>query len=411
MSEDRVDPSIVTPVGTPGFFATLFAPIGRALGGATVQGFGARLAARYLRKPFRVGSRLVAVSHADVVAVLERDLDFGIAAVNARKIEEVNGGPFILGMDRSAALERERRALYTGLADVDMKRLQAGVEAEIAQRLDSLAPGDTIDVVGAYARPTAAHTAQRLFGITGSDDATFMEVTRSIFGHTFLNLSDDAVIRDRGIAAGRLMQAWLAEEIARRRGAAESGDDLMGTLMRRGELDDVAVRRTLGGMLVGSVDTTATCVAKIVSVLRREPDLPHRMRRDRDDLDRLYNWCLEALRIWSHNPLVLREATTDTTLGGTDVKAGERIFAFTLAAMYDPSVFDEPRRLRPDRDRSAYLHFGGGLHPCAGRAVNRYQIPLLVRGLIDRDVGSIGRITWAGGFPHRLPARLGRRAG
>jgi cytochrome P450 len=410
MSDNRVDPSIVTPVGTPGFFATLLSPITRALAGPGVQGFGARLAARYLRKPFRLGDRVFAVTHADVRSVLERDLDFGIAAVNAKKIEEVNGGPFILGMDRSAALERERRALYTALAAVDMDRLKAGVEAEVESRLAPVEPGGALDVVGGYARPTAAHTAQRLFGISGPDDSTFMEATRSIFGHTFLNLSDDPAIRDRGIAAGRLMQGWLAEEIARRRGAAETGDDLMGALMQQGELDDAGIRRTLGGMLVGSVDTTATCVAKIVAVLRREPDLQHRMRRDRDDLGGLYNWCLEALRVWSHNPLVLRQATADTALGDLAIKAGERVFALTLPAMYDPEVFDEPRRLRGDRDRSAYLHFGGGLHPCSGGAVNRFQIPLLVRGLVDRGISGIGRVEWAGGFPHRLVVTLGRGA-
>jgi cytochrome P450 len=410
MSDNRVDPSIVTPVGTPGFFATLFSPITRALAGPGVQGFGARLAARYLRKPFKLGGRVFAVTHADVRSVLERDLDFGIAAVNAKKIEEVNGGPFILGMDRSAALERERRALYTALAAVDMGRLRAEVETEVESRLGDVPAGGTLDIVGRYARPTAAHTAQRLFGIKGPDDSTFMEATRSIFGHTFLNLSDDAAIRDRGIAAGRMMQGWLAEEIARRRGAADFGEDLMGRLMQDGELDDAGIRRTLGGMLVGSVDTTATCVAKIVAVMRLEPNLQHKMRRDRDDLGRLYHWCLEALRVWSHNPLVLRQATSDTTLGGTSIRAGERIFAFTLAAMYDPGVFVDPRRLSADRDRSAYLHFGGGLHPCSGRVVNRFQIPLLVRGLVDRGISGIGRVQWAGGFPHRLLVKVGRDA-
>lgn len=403
MSENRVDPSIVTPVRSPGL-------IGGLLAGPALQGFGARLAARFLRKPFRLGDRVFAVTHADVRSVLERDLDFGIAAVNAKKIEEVNGGPFILGMDRSATLERERRALYTALAAVDMDRLKAEVEAEVESRLGQVEAGGALDVVGAYARPTAAHTAQRLFGVTGPDDSTFMEATRSIFGHTFLNLSDDAAIRGRGIAAGRMMQGWLAEEIARRRAVAEFGDDLMGRLMQQGELDDVGVRRTLGGMLVGSVDTTATCVAKIVAVMRREPGLQHEMRRDRDDLSRLYNWCLEALRVWSHNPLVLRQATADTALGDLPIKAGERVFALTLPAMYDPEVFHEPRRLRGDRDRSAYLHFGGGLHPCSGRAVNRFQMPLLVRGLVDRGISGIGRVEWAGGFPHRLVVRLGREA-
>ena len=404
MSDEQNDSSIVTPVGGPGFIAGLF-------GGPAFQGFAARFAARYLRKPFRLGSRVIAVSHADVSDVLTRDLAFGIAAVNAGKIGEVNGGPFILGMDRSAVLERERRALYAALAEVDMGRLQQQVEADIADRLGTVEPGRRIDAVGSYARPIAARTAQRLFGISGPDLKTFMDVSRAIFGHTFLNLSDDPKIRDRGVKAGGMMQGWLADEIAKRRGAAEFGDDLMGAMMRQGVLDDDGVRRTLGGMLVGSVDTTATCVAKILTVIRRRPELKTGMRAELDDLGRQYGWCLEALRVWPHNPIVLRQAVSDTKLGEADIKTGDRIFAFTHAAMQDPMVFVDPDRLRPDRDRSDYLHFGGGLHPCAGRAVNRFQIPQLVRGLLERGLGNIGGIKWAGGFPHRLEVTLGRDAG
>ena len=404
MSDDQIDTSIVTPVKSPGFLAGL-------LGSPAVLGLAGRLGARFIGKPVRLGQRVVAARHADVRELLERDLDFGIAAVNAGKIEEVNGGPFILGMDRSATLERERRALYAGLAAVDLAALRREAEAGIDQRLEAVEPGRAIDAVGDYARPIAARTAQLLFGIRGPDDRTFMEVVRSIFGHTFLNLGDDAEAQARGIKAGRLMQEWLAAEIVHRRGAADFGEDLMGALMRQGELDDDGVRRTLGGMLVGSVDTTATCVAKILTVMRRRPELLHDMRRDAGDVDRLYGWCLEALRVWPHNPIVMREATGDTSLGGVAIKAGQRVIAFTQAAMLDASVFAEPQRLRPDRDRSAYLHFGGGLHPCAGRPVNRFQIPLLLAGLLRRGLGGIGRIEWAGGFPHRLDVTLGGKAG
>ena len=400
MSGNQNDTSILTPVKSPGFFSEL-------IGGPAVLGLGARLGARLIRKPVRLFGRVVAASHADVRETLQRDLDFGIAAVNARKIDEVNGGQFILGMDRSAALEMERRALYAALGEVDMARLRRAVEADIDDRLGSVPAGATIDAVGGYARPIAARTAQRLFGVTGPDDVTFMEVARSIFGHCFLNLSDDDAIRQRAIRAGRMMQEWLAAEIARRRGAAEFGDDLMGAMMRRGELDDEGIRRSLGGMLVGSVDTTATCVAKILTVMGRRPQLQYQVRRDLGDLDRLYGWCQEALRVWPHNPIVLREATADTHLNGLDVKAGNRMFVFTMAAMQDPSVFPEPSRLRPDRDRAAYLHFGGGLHPCSGRPVNRFQISLLVGGLIRRTMSRIGKIKWAGGFPNQLQVTLG----
>jgi len=404
MGGDDVDSAIVTPVKPPGFLA-------RFLGGPAVLGFAGRFGASLARrsaKPLKLGTRVFALSHAHVSEVLSRDLDFGLAAVNAVKITEVNEGPFILGMDRSCVLERERRALYDALAAVDLDELKRGLATEIEERLAAIPAGGEIDVVGGYARPAAAHTAQRLFGITGPNDRMFMEVTRSVFGHTFLNQTDDPAVRERAIKAGHYMSTWFRDEIARRRADGKLGDDMMGKLLEQGIVDDDGARRTLGGMLVGSVDTTASCVAKIVWLAGRDQQLASGIRRDLDDLDRLHGWCNEALRRWPHNPLVLRRAMVDTKLGDQEVKAGDGVFAVTLAAMYDAGVFPDPDRMRPDRDGAAYLHLGAGLHPCSGRPVNRFQIPMLVAALVRRDLVRVGRIGWAGSFPNKLPAVLGR---
>jgi cytochrome P450 len=403
MDRGEVDPEILTPVRSAGFLSNLLA-------GPGIFDFLARIGARLARRRrvLRLGTTVIAARHEDVAGLLCRDLEFAIAPMNAQKIGEVNEGPFVLGMDRSAELERERKALYAALAAVDLHALREGVGADIAERLGAVAPGGTIDAVGGYARPVAAATARRLFGVAGPDPATFMEAVRSVFAHTFLNLGDDARVRARGIAAGRLMSGWIRDEIARRRDTGDLGEDMMGMLLRQAMLDDDGVRRTIGGMLVGSIDTTATCVARIIKVTAGDADLRHAMGRDRDDLARMEGWCNEALRRWPHNPFVLRRAVCDTELGGRKVKAGDRVLAWTQAAMLDASAFPDPRRLSPDRDPSAYLHLGGGLHPCAGRPVNRFQIPLLVRGLIARDPIRVGRIGWAGPFPHRMDVTLGQ---
>jgi cytochrome P450 len=233
-----------------------------------------------------------------------------------------------------------------------------------------------------------------------------VEASRSIFAHTFLNIANDSAIRTRAIKAGEYMQTWLATEIANRRDSGQFGDDMMGAMLSQGLLDDEGVRRTLGGMFVGSIDTTATCVAKIVTLAGRDRRLARAMRDDSHDLGRLYGWCNEALRRWPHNPIVLRTAVADATLGGRAVKAGDGVIAWTQAAMQDASAFDDPRRLRPDRDPGLYLHLGGGVHPCSGRPVNAFQIPLLVRGLLRRGMGRVGKIGWAGPFPHRLMVKL-----
>ena len=404
MGAGELDRSIVTPAGSPGLLGRLFA-------GPTLPALAARLGAMLARrrnKPFRLGKRVIAARHDHVRELLARDMDFGIAAVNDAKIREVNDGPFILGMDRSEPLERERRALYAALAAVDMAALRRDMEAEIAARLDIVPDGGMIDAVGDYARPIAAHAAQHLFGITGPNDTMFMDVVRSIFAHTFLNLGNDRKIRDRAVKAGFYMSTWFADEIARRRAEGVHGEDLMGRLIAQGLLDDAGIRRTLGGMLVGSIDTTASCVAKILAVADRDPVLRAGLAHDLDDPERLHGWCNEALRRWPHNPIVLRKASGDTNLAGCAVKAGDSVIAWTQAAMLDGSVFPDPKRLRPDRGEAIYLHLGGGVHPCAGRPVNRFQIPLLVAGLVRRGPLRLGRMGWAGPFPHRLPVTLGK---
>jgi cytochrome P450 len=392
---------IVTPPGAGGLFAKLIAE-------QPLPAFLARLGAWFAAlwgEPIRIGHRVVVARHSQIVELLGRDVDFRIAPINGSRIDAVNG-PFVLGMDRDATLVRERSALYRALSQVPFDSIQADIAREATARIDG-AKGE-IDVVDDYARPIAAHTARKLFGIGGSDERAFMEVVRAIFAHTFLNLTNDKTVEKRALIAAAYMRSWLADEIAQRRASGDFGTDMMGRLLTDGVLDDDGVRRTLGGMLVGSIDTTASCVAKIMWVIGREPMLALRMAADVDDPTRFAGWCREALRLWPHNPLLHRQAAADTTLGNVGIQAGDQVIAWTQAAMRDASAFPAPEELRPDRPVAAYLHFGGGLHPCAGRAVNSFQIPILVGALFRRGIKSVGSVRWAGPFPDHLLLRFER---
>ena len=392
---------IATPAGSGGFLASL-------LSGQPIPAMAARVTAWIAAlwgRPIRLGTKVIVARHAQVAEVLARDLDFRIAPINEARIDEVNG-PFVLGMDRGVTLERERHALYQALAGVDLAPLREAVATQASTRV--AAAGTEIDIVGSYARPIAANTARGLFGIAGSDEQTYMDVARAIFAHTFLNLSGDKTVEARAVRAAALMRNWFDGEIARRRAAADFGADMMGRLLDAGLLDDDGVRRTLGGMLVGSIDTTATAVAKIIAMIGRDASLARRIAADVDDEARLAGWCREALRRWPHNPILLRRAVASTRLADTEIRAGDDIVAYTQAAMLDASVFPNPGQLRPDRPVNAYLHFGAGLHPCAGRVVNAFQIPLLVGALVRRGIASVGSVQWAGPFPDHLTLRFGR---
>jgi cytochrome P450 len=420
MSVTAASGGIATPAGSGGVIAGLLA---EQRVPATVARIGAWLGA-VLGRPLRIRGTVIVTSHSQVTEALSRDLDFRIAPVNEARIEAVNG-PFVLGMDRGATLVHERRALYEALAGVDFNALRSAA-AEQAEALIGASTGQ-LDAVSGYARLVAAGTAQRLFGIGAGDtqpadaqtfladaqtfpaDAqTFMDVSRAVFAHVFLNISGDKAVEARALQASVLMRNWLDAEIARRRAAEQFGIDMMGRLLQGRQLDDEGVRRTLGGMLVGAIDTTASAVAKIAAMIGRDARFGKQVAADVDDPVRLAGWCREALRRWPHNPILLRQAQTNTTLAGTAIRAGDKVVIWTQAAMLDSSMFPNPGTWRADRPATAYLHFGGGLHPCAGRAVNEWQIPLLVGALVRRGIRSVGPVAWAGPFPDHLPITFER---
>lgn len=370
----------------------------------------ARLFLRFGPRIVRLGD-LVFVTHwQDVYDVLHRDEDFLIAPVNGERIAAVSG-PFILGMDRSPELFRQRECVYNAMRDADFQLIGDALTAGIAGCLeDARRNGGKIDVVNGYARRVAGRTACAYFGVSGPDEANTLRVMRAIFYETFLNVGNDADVRRAGIAAGRELSAWLAAQVERRRKSGVLGNDVLGRLMHHAPasgFDDVAVRWMLSGLIVGAVDTTATVTANIVKEIAGDPQLQASMRRDLDNPDALRGWCWEALRRRPHNPVVLRSAGPSAQVAGRAVKPGSKVYAVTLAAMQDPAAFPDPKLARPDRAGNLYMHFGHGLHECAGRQINARQIPALVGALVREGISEAGGIRFDGPFPDELVVRLG----
>ncbi len=108
-----------------------------------------------------------------------------------------------------------------------------------------------------------------------------------------------------------------------------------------------------------------------------------------------------------------RTATTDVTLGGQSVRAGDKVVIYYSSANRDPAVFAEPHRLDLSRDPNPHLAFGIGPHFCLGTRVARLQLSAILNELlvryprlkIDGDV-EWTQSTFISGIDH-LPVRLG----
>jgi cytochrome P450 len=381
----------------------------RILGNARLLRGVARLVARFGPRVVTLGKNTFVFRWADVAAVCDNDSGFRIAPVNGQRIEAVSGA-FILGMDRSDQLFRQRHTLYSALHAVDMAAVRLVMDAE-ADTLLTVAQQQSgrIDVVNSYARLVAGRVAARMFGISGPTEPDLLRVARAVFHETFLNLGNDKTVTAAGIAAGQELNAWIQADMAERRAHGTNKKDVLGALMllvKAGVINDAEAAHILSGLLVGSIDTTATCVANIMAEIVSDPALKAAVSADLGNADRLWGWCLEILRRRPHNPLVLREAGYSATVAGKTILPGNKVYAITLSAMQDATVFDHPSRLDPTRPRETYLHFGRGLHLCAGRDLNAMQIPFLVGQLLKRKPTAIGTLIRRGPFPDELVVGL-----
>jgi cytochrome P450 len=102
----------------------------------------------------------------------------------------------------------------------------------------------------------------------------------------------------------------------------------------------------------------------------------------------------ELLRL--HGPVqsTVRTATTDHTIAGTRIAAGDTVLVVVAAANRDPAVFDQPDQFRLDRHGSAPLSFGYGAHYCLGAAVAQLELLTAIPKIFDRQPVLAGSVHW-----------------
>ena len=114
----------------------------------------------------------------------------------------------------------------------------------------------------------------------------------------------------------------------------------------------------------------------------------------------------EALRYEGAAKLLHRWVRRDVTVGGREIRAGQRVLVLLAAANRDPARFDDPEAVDIARAPNPHLAFGRGIHACLGAQLARLEIRLALASLVTRLPGL--RLADPGVAPEWVPSLSSR---
>lgn len=334
-------------------------------------------------------------------------------------------GAYWMAQDDTPEHWREKSIMR---AVLDREQIPA-IRAFVAERASSIlaGAGGRIEAVSGLSRAVPIALVQEWFGFVDADPAELLDWSHwnqydAFHNQPFDDVADPAAIVARREAANERMRDYLVALVQRRAAeikAGERNDDVVSRLLRLSlsgavRLDPARVVLNLGGLLIGTVETTSQAVVHSLAQLLSRPDvLPGARAAAREsDPGAVDGYVFEALRFHPISPYMFRVCERETRLSAdTDhartVRPGTIVLPLVHSAMFDPAAFADPERFDPTRPTDATFHLGLGLHECLGRAIAQVMIPEIVRQyLVLPGLEAEGPIDLRGGpFPESFPLR------
>ncbi|MCB1685843.1 MAG: cytochrome P450, partial [Pseudomonadales bacterium] len=135
-------------------------------------------------------------------------------------------------------------------------------------------------------------------------------------------------------------------------------------------------------LIVGGNDTTRNSISGGVYALNQHPDEYARLKQDHSLIP---NMISEVIRWQTPLMHMRRTALSDATLGGKQIKAGDRVVMWYLSGNRDEDVFEDGERFIIDRPNARqHVSFGYGLHRCMGNRLAEMQLRILWEEILQR---------------------------
>jgi cytochrome P450 len=259
----------------------------------------------------------------------------------------------------------------------------------VASTLDTVTGRGECDVVADIAVPIVARVIARLLGAPDEDLEQLNTWTRDVEQGITHDIDQSRAVEQMGTYCAKL----VGEQVIR------GVDTLASTLARPDASGEQLTESEIAGyfamlLFVGNNHPRNAISSSVLALLEHPEQLelllaePGRLRTTRSGLPPV---ALEELVRWS-TPVnyLARTATTDTTIAGADIKAGQRVVMWYASASRDQDMFPGADRFDISRSKHTPPHYafgGGGEYFCQGAALTYRMLSVALREILRRMPG------------------------
>lgn len=137
----------------------------------------------------------------------------------------------------------------------------------------------------------------------------------------------------------------------------------------------------MSALTIGSMDTTKHSITNTIYLLATFPEAREELLRDRSLIPAAVE---ESLRLESVSYFNARTVIKPITIGGVDLRPGNRLVMSYAWANRDEREFDDPTKFDLHRKRNHHFGFGHGVHSCLGMHLARLELRVAIEELLDR---------------------------
>jgi cytochrome P450 len=324
------------------------------------------------------------ITRADDVHTVSRDWRTfssatGITAVSDLFMELMQA--MFIGMDPPKH-DRLKMLFQAGFTPRRIAEHELAIRQIVVDVLDRLEGRDTCDLVNDVAQPVVSRVIGSFMGIPPQDDAAWARLMNTSLAAGDPDLGPEGI---EGVLQNEIPEIFrrCSEMIAARR--EQPTDDLTSVLVHA-EVDGQKLEEheiVMGFFLLVAAGNDST-KATYCSGMRALMEHPDERAVLLEDPSLIPSAVEESLRMFPAFAHFRRTATSDTELGGRQIRKGDKVVMWYVSSNRDESRYGEPDRFDVRRNPEHQAFGAGGRHFCLGTALARLELRIMFEETLRR---------------------------